>query len=285
MISTDLGNLDIGIQSEPTDGVPNDVLQEALNKDIKNELEVCRLTCGDCPRGLNCQTLGSPDRKRGNNGGIYGDGSGFAFRDGPLPRPSNHFQALSFIEHCHRPLGLAARVGVNLFVKQEYMWGTPLVPLRAKLQVMGRMMEELEQELRRGHVAAERNLDSVSSTCFAAIDAIKKTASGQLDSELNQPFAVELTKKLFRDNCSQPAIAHAFRACCMRLPELLRTRWCAGEGWATYWAFASDCREAGLTITREYVRLSLNSQVGSLIKADKLQKQIEELAIELKKEK
>lgn len=288
MISTDLGNLDVGIQSEPTAGVPNDILIKALEQDMRDKLEVCKLGCGDCPRGLNCQTLGNPDRTRGKKV-VFGDGSGFPSYNIPNSKPSSHLEALSYIEHCHRPLGLASRVGINLFVKQEYMWGTPLVPIRVKLRVMGNMMGRLEEELRRGHVAAERDLDSMSSACFEAIDAMKETAAGRPESRLSQPFTNALVKKLFRENCSQPAIAHAFRACCCRLPELvgsvgnggLLSDW-GNAGWATYWAFASDCREAGLGMMRETVVSVHDSRIVT-VPAEELQRQIGELTKELRK--
>lgn len=264
-----------GIISEPTDGVPNDILIKALEQDIRGELEVCKLGCADCPKGLNCQTLGNPDRARylAEDEAISGGIGGAGFTYSQYTKPSSHLQALSYIEHCHRPLGIASRVGVNLYVKQEYMWGTPLVPIRAKLRVLGRMLVRLEEELRRGHVAAERDLESMSSAQFRAIDAIKKTL-GDTTCFIDRSESGDIVRRLFRESNSQPAIAYAFRACCCRLPELL-----GNGGWSTYWSFASDCRESGLA-------MATGPRVHDAYITDgaELQRQITELATEVRKE-
>lgn len=211
-----------------------DKMLEALDADVRGDLKIPEETCNTCPRSFCCYTT---------------------------PFASDY---QSILAQCHRPRGLARRPDVIPFVKYQYLWATPYIPVQVKLNVLKRRVLAMETKLKMQYGLTWNDLQNthLSDIAIAVVVAIKLFHTGiknwrvvnrnlatdtanikKTIEELNLA-AERLSQRIAHANTAEDlfSLGHATAACCFWLPAVIGSR--GQRRWENYVRFYAECLNA-----------------------------------------
>jgi hypothetical protein len=221
----------------------------ALERDVKGALLVTLKTCCDCPSGLTCQTRGGPDV------------SVVAKIDSI---DLNVFKGF-FI--CPRPLGLMSRPLVSVKAKHDFLWQSPQVPLRVKIDTLvsiaskacdmydcgvGVPGQDRGYNLRKVMIAMRAAQKEYWETGWVGnshrnVDIGGKTWFLRGDGRQHYPHNRNVDRTGLKG-----CVSHAYRALCYTLTTVKKRLGTKSRKarWENYWSFVGDCGIAGVRLVQ-----------------------------------
>lgn len=211
----------------------------ALEKDVKGQLLVTLKTCCDCSLGLTCQTRGGP----------------------PM------------IGECQRPLGLVSRPLVSVKAKYDFLWQSPLVPLRVKVDTLVAIASKACDLYDNGVGVPDKDRGYNLRKVFGAMSDAQReywetgwvgNGHRNVDHGLKNWYLKNVQRHMLRTDIFHSSsssnqrtglpgcVSHAYRALCYTLTSVKKKIGAKRRKarWDDYWSFVEDCRWAGVRLVQ-----------------------------------